>query len=64
MRKKRNKVCTSLDYIENVLIITSMVKGCVSVSSFSLFVGIPRSEVGLKICAITSGIKKYKLNNN
>ena len=39
--------------------------GCVSISSFASLVNIPigitSSAVGLKICAITAGIKKYKL---
>ena len=38
--------------------------GCVSISAFPLLgaipVGITSSAVGLKICAITAGIKKYK----
>ena len=38
--------------------------GCVSISSFASLVGIPKgitsSAIGLKICAITIGIKKYK----
>ena len=36
--------------------------GCVSISAFSSLVGIPiestSSAIGLKICAITAGIKK------
>ena len=43
---------------------TSAVTGCVSISAFPSLVGIPvyitSSAVGLKICAITAGIKKYK----
>ena len=38
--------------------------GCVSISAFASLVGIPigitSSAIGLKICAITAGIKKYK----
>ena len=38
--------------------------GCVSISAFASLVGIPigitSSSIGLKICAITVGIKKYK----
>ena len=41
-----------------------MVTGSVSVSTFASLFGIPKgivsAAVGLKICAITSGIKKYK----
>ena len=39
--------------------------GCVSISACALLVDVPigirSSAVGLKICAITAGIKKYKL---
>ena len=38
--------------------------GCVSISTFAslvyVSVGIPNSAVGIKICAITTGIKKFK----
>ena len=47
-----------------MLILVSTVTGCVSISTFgSLFrvsVGITSPAVGTKICAIPSGIKKYK----
>ena len=47
-----------------MLIWASTVTGCVSISAFaSLFaspVGITSSAVGIKICAITAGIKTYK----
>ena len=40
------------------------VTGCVSISAFALLVAIPvgiaSSAVGIKICAITAAIKKYK----
>ena len=49
---------------EHLLILTSAVTGCVSISAFSSLVGLPigtaSSAVALKICAITAGIKKYK----
>ena len=49
---------------EHLLILTSAVTGCVSISVFSSLVGLPigtaSSAVALKICAITAGIKKYK----
>ena len=53
--KKQKKVCTDLNYIENFLILASTITGCVSIS-----IGIASSTIGLKICAITAGIKKYK----
>ena len=43
------------------------ITGCVSISAFALFVGIPRgttsSAVGLKICAVPAGTKNYKSIN-
>ena len=64
MSKKHKKVCTILNYIEHVLILGYTITGCVSISSFASLVGIPigiiSSAIGLKYCAITAGIKKYK----
>ena len=63
MSKKHEKVCTALNYIENFLILGSTITGRVSVSDFASLVGIPigimSSAIGLKVCAITSGIEKY-----
>ena len=46
------------------LFFISAISGCVSISAFASLVGVPESianaAVGLKICAITAGIKKYK----
>ena len=64
MSKKHRRVCTALNYIEHLLILASVVTGCVSISAFVSLVGISEgitsSAVGLNICAITAGIKKYK----
>ena len=64
MNKKHKKVCTTLKYFEYFLILTSEITGCASVSVFASLVGIPigitSSEIGIIICAITAGIKKYK----
>ena len=64
MNKKHKKVCTTLNYLEHFLIIGSAITGCVSISAFASLVGIPVgitiSPIGLKICAITAAIKKYK----
>ena len=53
-----------LNYIEHLLILTSGDTRCVSVSAFASLVGIPisieNSAVGLKVFAITAGIKIYK----
>ena len=64
MRKKHKNVCATLNYIEYALILASKITGCVFISEFGCLVGIPigvtSSAVGLKICAITVAIKKYK----
>ena len=64
MSKKHKQVCKVLNYIEHLLIIISTITGCVSISAFASLVGIPigiaSSTIGLKICVITAGIKKYK----
>ena len=64
MSKKNRKACRVLNYIEHSLIVISAITGCVSNSDFASLVGIPigitSSAIGLKICVITAGIKKYK----
>ena len=53
-----------LNYVETLLILVSTDRVCVSISLFGslvcVFLGITSSVVGIKICAITAGIKKYK----
>ena len=53
-----------MNYIDHSRIVISTVTGCVSVSAFASLVvipiGIASSTIGLKICVITAGIKKYK----
>ena len=62
--KNHKKVCTTLSYIEYFLILAFTITGCVSIYTFASLVGIPigitSSAIGLKKCAITEGIKKYK----
>ena len=64
MSKKRKNICTTLNYTEHFLILPSTVTGCVSISDLAsligITIGITSSAIGLKICAITAGIKKYK----
>ena len=62
MCKKHKKVCTTLNYIEH-----SYFSFCsywmyfnFCFRFFDIPVGITSSAKGLKICAITAGIKKYK----
>ena len=60
--KKHKKVCTTVNYIQHFLILGCTITGCVSISAFASLVGIPigitSSAIGLKICAITTAIKK------
>ena len=62
--EKHKKTCKYFNYIEHLLILGSTVTGCASISAFALLVSVPvgitSSAVGLEICAITAGIKKYK----
>ena len=64
MSKKHQDVCTTLNYIEQFLILASTITGCISISASAYLIGIPigmtSSAVGFKICAITAGIKKCK----
>ena len=68
MSKKHKKFFTTLNYIEHFLMLVSIVKYVsikyVSISAFASLVSIPiaitSSATGLKICAITAAIKKYK----
>ena len=61
MSKKHKKICTTVIYFEHFLILAYWI---VSISPFASLIGIPigitSSAIGLKICAITAGIKKYK----
>ena len=65
MSKKHKNVCTTLNYIEHFLILSSRITGCISISAFASLLGIPigimSSAIGWKICAIAAaGIKMYK----
>ena len=60
----QNELIRVLNYIEHLLILISIVTGCVSISAFislvGISVGITSSAIGVKICVITAEIKKYK----
>ena len=64
MNKKHKNRCTVLKYIDHLHIVISTITGYVFISAFTSLVGIPigilGSAIGLKICPITTGIKKYK----
>ena len=63
MNGKYKKTYKCLNYFEHLLILDATVTGCVSISAFASLVAIPvgitSSAVGIKICAITVGIKTY-----
>ena len=64
MCKKHKKVCRVLNYTDHLIIVISTITGCLSISVFATLVGvhigITSSANGLKICAITAGVKKCK----
>ena len=63
--RNHKKVCTTLNYIEHFLVLASKITPCISTSAFASLIGfhtgITSSGIGLKICAIAAGIKKFKL---
>ena len=65
--KRHKKVSTTLNYIEQLLVLASTITGCVSIFSVASLVSIPieimSSAIGLNIFVITAGIKKYKSIN-
>ena len=62
-REGHKNVCRVLNYLEYFLDFFYAVSGCVLIFSFTSLagfsIGIASSAVGIKICAITAGIKKY-----
>ena len=49
-----------LPYVDHFLILVSTVIGCISISAFGIPIRITSSAIGLKVCATTVGIEKYK----
>ena len=66
MIEKYKKTSKYLNYVEHLFILASASTGCVSISAFAssvaVSVGITSPPVGINICQITAGIKKYKSN--
>ena len=64
MSRKYKKVCTTLTYIEHFLILVSTISECILISTFAfllgILIGITSPAIGLKICAIVAGTKKYE----
>ena len=67
MSKNHKKDFRILNYIDHSLIAISTITGCVSISAFTSLVGIrtgiTSSVIGLKVCVIIAGTKKYKSIN-
>ena len=63
MCRKHKTVCRNLNYIEEFLTLASAITGCISISAFASFLGIPigitSSAIKLKTCALAAGIKRY-----
>ena len=64
MRENHQKECRNLNYSQFFLIFISAASGCASISAFAVLVGdsvgITSSATGIKICAITAAIKRFK----
>ena len=64
MNRKQKKVCIILNYIEHFLVLASTITGYILISAFAFLlvitIGVTRSAIGLKICAIAAEIKKCK----
>ena len=64
MSRKHKKVCTALNYIKQFHFLASKITGYILISSvtslLAISIGITSSAIGLKICLIVAGIKKYK----
>ena len=61
MSRKRKKVCITLNYTENLLILASTITGCISIYVFASLLSISirgtSSTIGLKICAKLQELK-------
>ena len=60
MSRKHKRVYTTLNYIEDFLILASTITGFISISVIASLIGISiritSSAIGLKICTIITGI--------
>ena len=60
--KKHKKTCATLNYVEHLLILVSVVTECISIFVFAslvdIFVGITSFALAIKSCAITGKIEK------
>ena len=62
--RQHKKVCTTLNYIEHILILASTITGCISISDFAYLIGvsigITSSAIGSKMCTIAARVKRFK----
>ena len=59
MSNKYKKVCTTLIFIENFLMLASAVTGCFSVFILLLWLVLLKElQFKIKVCAVTAGINK------
>ena len=62
--KKHKNICKTLNHVEHLLILTSVITVYVYISAFASIVGVPidfmSSKAGLKTYTLTTRIKKYK----
>ena len=60
MSMNHKMLCTTLNYIEHIFTLVSAITGCILIFALSPLVGISieitSSAIGIKICAITTGI--------
>ena len=63
-KNHKKRVCRVLNYIDHSLIVISTITECVFIvalaSLVAYLVGITSSAIGIKICVIIAGIKRYK----
>ena len=55
MSKKHTKVCTTLNYIEHFLILSSTITGCVSIFAFASL-----NSISIEITSSAIGLRKRK----
>ena len=60
MSRRHKKVCITANYIEHFLILAPAITECISITALAFLLGVPigitSSAIGLKICAIATGI--------
>ena len=66
MSEKFKKTCKYLNYVEHLFTLVSTITIWVLISAFASLAFVPvditSSAVGIKLCAVTAGIRKYKSN--